>query len=153
MQDIHYPYFYQKPKMSLLAIVYCKWTKCDWECMSLMSLINGRRDNTFHLSFKLAAQVCIFAHIAKIFVNFLLYFHHFSYLCTCKKKQPLKTGVHWTLRGTDYSKCLQQTDNQPSNQKGSIPSISTQKREQLRLCPFLCGNGVIEPFIINVSSV
>ena len=95
--------------------------------MSLMSLINGRRDNTFHLSFKLAAKVCIFAHIAKIFVSFLLYFHHFSYLCTRNKKQPLKTGVHWTLRGTDHSECLQQTDNQPSNWKGSIPSSSTRK--------------------------
>ena len=95
--------------------------------MSLMSLGNGRRDNTFLLSFKLAAKVCIFAHIAKIFVSFLLYFHHFSYLCTRKKKQPLKTGVHWTLRGTDYSECLQQTDNQPSNWKGSIPSSSTKE--------------------------
>jgi hypothetical protein len=93
--------------------------------MSLMSLSNGRRDNTFHLSFKLAAKVCIFAHIAKIFVSFLLYFHHFSYLCTRNKKQPLKTGVHWTLRGTDHSECLQQTDNQPSNWEGSIPSSST----------------------------
>lgn len=95
--------------------------------MSLMSLSNGRRDNTFHLSFKLAAKVCIFAHIAKIFVSFLLYFHHFSYLCTRNKKQPLKTGVHWTLRGTDHSECLQQTDNQPSNRKGSNPSSSTRK--------------------------
>jgi hypothetical protein len=37
----------------------------------------------------------------------------------------LKTGVHWTLRGTDHSECLQQTDNQPSNWEGSIPSSST----------------------------
>ena len=95
--------------------------------MSLMSLGNGRRDNTFLLSFKLAAKVCIFAHIAKIFVSFLLYFHHFSYLCTRKKKQPLKTGVHWTLRGTDHSECLQQTDNQPSNWKGSTLPSSTKR--------------------------
>lgn len=98
--------------------------------MSLMSLSNGRRDNTFQLSFKLAAKVCIFAHIAKIFVSFLLYFHHFSYLCTRNKKQPLKTGVHWTLRGTDHSECLQQTDNQPSNWKGSTPSSSTRTRRK-----------------------
>jgi hypothetical protein len=37
----------------------------------------------------------------------------------------LKTGVHWTLRGTDHSECLQQTDNQPSNWKGSTPASST----------------------------
>jgi len=31
------------------------------------------------------------------------------------------------MRGTDHSECLQQTDNQPSNWKGSIPSSSTKE--------------------------
>lgn len=93
--------------------------------MSLISLSNGRRDKTFLLSSKLAAKVCNFAHITKKLVSFLLYFHHFSYLCTRKKKQALKTGVHWTLHGTDYSGCLQQTENQPSKWKGSTPFGST----------------------------